>query len=215
MPRRTAAAISSSTSARPSRRSREARTVCGSRSDRFAGGDQDVESADVGAFGEIERKKPLDELILLAGPASQGDQLVGGDRVGRPCDPVEVELGPFLGAEHHERPVRLLQGVEGAELPPHVVGPRHAALRNRGVELEGPPAHLNLGVAQRGDGAGEPALAEKAPRAHDVRIDVDRNGRAPFHHSVAHVVVASKPGKGWVSGRPILVQRAIHWPPAS
>jgi hypothetical protein len=55
-----------------------------------------------------------------------------------------------------------------AELHPHIDLPVHALAGHRGVQLVGPPFHVEVYGRARIHGALQPALADEAPGAHGV-----------------------------------------------
>ena len=97
------------------------------------------------------------------------------ERVGRDLDRVEVEVDADAVADRLDRGMDLPDALLAAELVQHVALAVLAFRRNGRVELERPPAHLDIDVADLAERCVEPLLADEAPRADDVGDHVDRD----------------------------------------
>ena len=138
--------------------------------------DQHRMVADIAALLEIELEQALRQPVLhvRAGGSRPADDAVRVERVGRDLDGVEVEVDAVGLAERLDAGVDLAMRSSLPNLAEHVALAVHAFGRDGRVELERPPAHLDIDVARLRRSPVEPLLADEAPRADDVRDDVDR-----------------------------------------
>ncbi len=133
--------------------------------------------ADVAALLEIGAEQRFDQRIRLAVQGRVADQAVRVAGVRRAPDAVEGEGDVLASARRGDRRIDAAGMGRIAELGGEIVGPRHAALRHVGVELEGAPGDRHGEVRTLLERASEAPLADEAPRADDVGDDVDMHGR--------------------------------------
>src|SRR5262245_18533026 len=109
-----------------------------------------------------------------------GEQRVGAQRT------VEAELEAFVGGDRRHAVDDLLRPFGPAELPRvRLADGLRLAQRGRGVELERPEHVVDIDVAgELVERLLEPALADVAPRAHDVAPDVDTDRRSGGCHAI-------------------------------
>ncbi len=129
---------------------------------------------DIRAVEKICPEQRLDDRILLRETSRIADQAMSQNRVGRAFDLVERKTDAFPPAGFGYRLVHLPAGPV-AEFEPQVLRAIHAFGRHVGIELERPPADLEIGRRRLGECALQPAFADEAPRTYRVRNDVDEH----------------------------------------
>lgn len=175
------------------------------------GGDvgEDVWVGEVASVHEISPEQRFKDLVLAPIHSGPAQDAMGIKGVGRFLDPVEGErdllsISRFLNA--------LVDGgglFGSAKLLPKILLPILAFRGERRIELEGMPLHVRAHLLGYGERLLQPALADVAPRTHDVGHDVDLEGldetvvdTLAHAHGFTHQVSNSTPDRLCVSGRP-------------
>ncbi len=148
--------------------------------------------ADIAAFLEIGREQGRDDLVLRLAAFDHRpmDQPMRIERVRADLDRFEIEGDADLSAEIGQHLMRLRHALLAAEL----FGQRFllvdAFLGIIGIEPVRPPVGVDADlVLHLGNGKLQPRLAEIAPRADDIRDDVDGD---TLHDDLPYFCVSPK-----------------------
>ena len=133
--------------------------------------------ADVLALAPIGHEQALGHVVLALHRLGPAHYPVGVERVGRAGDGLETKGHAILGARRDQRVMQRLEAL-APELGGQMFDAVHTFRRNSGIKREGPPAHHDLDAVEQRQGLVEAPLAEKAPRADDIRDDVNDEGIA-------------------------------------
>src|SRR6185312_7341635 len=160
--------------------------------------------ADESAFEKVGTEKPLDERIRVASLLGPGDQPMRIARVRLQRYSIDVERDPDTLAGLAHANVAFVGARDTAPFVLEILGTRNALRRQIRVELERVPANgdidRRLRRSQLRERNLELALADEAPRAHDIRDDVDDKAVRVVHRDL--LLVLHSAGARRESSRP-------------